>query len=313
MNSVVSLPIVAAIPTAAPAFAITTDPIFAALEAFRRAEAEFYADRDGDIPDEVGDRWSRAVDAVIATLPTTPAGLVALTDFAREMAERSTHDAGLGERQWIPAMCAINDATRGMSGLEPWSPPPMHAVDAELIALCEQYLTAEQEWSRLNDISDEMDGRQDIPAPELAAVDGDADLQIPEPTSGIYGQAEIEKMRAKKWFSVTKTMEADGESFTMAVRYFEPTSAARARADEIIAAYCNWDRRSKRRPNGFRAAKRATDEAARHYYDLEDRILGTRAATLSGMIAKARLYKRNTDIDFADSIAEDLFTLAATV
>jgi hypothetical protein len=31
------------------------------------------------------------------------------------------------------------------------------------------------------------------------------------------------------------------------------------------------------------------------------------------MLAKARLYKRNTDIDFADSLAEDLFTLGAAV
>src|SRR5450755_2822719 len=58
----------AAIATAAPAIAglAEPDPIFAALDAFRCAEVEFYADRNGDIPDEVGDRWSRAADAVMA-------------------------------------------------------------------------------------------------------------------------------------------------------------------------------------------------------------------------------------------------------
>jgi hypothetical protein len=134
------------------------DPIFAAIDAFRCAEVEFYADRNGDIPDEVGDRWSRAADAVIGTQPTTPAGLVALTGFAREMAERSNHDdAGFADGQWVPVMAAINDATRGMSGLEPWSPPSPAASahpDAELIELgarfeplVDQYYVAQRRWS----------------------------------------------------------------------------------------------------------------------------------------------------------------------
>jgi hypothetical protein len=118
-----ALPIVTALPVAG-ALAVPTDPIFAVIDAFRCAEVEFYADRNGDIPDKVGDRWSRAVDTVIRTQPTTPAGLVALTSFARAMAERSNHgDAGFADRQWIPVMAAIDDATRGMSGLNPWTPP----------------------------------------------------------------------------------------------------------------------------------------------------------------------------------------------
>jgi hypothetical protein len=99
------------------------DPIFAAIEAFGRAEVEFYADRNGDIPDEVGDRWSQAVDVVISTQPTTPAGLGALTSFARNMVERAhSGDASFSVRQKLLVMAAIDDATRGMSGLEPWSP-----------------------------------------------------------------------------------------------------------------------------------------------------------------------------------------------
>jgi hypothetical protein len=119
---------------------------------------EFYADRNGDIPDEVGDRWSRAADAVIGTQPTTPAGLVALTGFAREMAERSNHgDAGFADEQWVPVMAAINDATRGMSGLEPRSPPSPAASahpDAEIIQLgarfeplVDRYYVAHRRWS----------------------------------------------------------------------------------------------------------------------------------------------------------------------
>jgi hypothetical protein len=98
------IPIAVAVPTGAalPAEAVT-DPIFAALEAFRSADAAFYADVSGDIPDAIGNRWSQAVDDVISTQPTTPAGLGALTSFARDMAERSNRgDAGFGDRQWAP-------------------------------------------------------------------------------------------------------------------------------------------------------------------------------------------------------------------
>jgi hypothetical protein len=125
MNKIVAVSVAAAIPTAAPAVAEqAADPIFAALDAFRRAEAEFYADHGGDIPDQVGDRWSKAVHTVIRTQPTTPAGLGALTGFARDMAERSYRgDAGLADGELIPAIVAIDDAARGMSGLKPWSPP----------------------------------------------------------------------------------------------------------------------------------------------------------------------------------------------
>jgi hypothetical protein len=109
----------AVLPVALPAAA--ADPIFAALEAFRLAEEKFYA-VDGDIPDEVGDRWSRAIDVVIQTRPTTPAGLVALTGFVRDLGTRQDRgDAGFGDKQWSLALAAVDDAARGMAGLQPWS------------------------------------------------------------------------------------------------------------------------------------------------------------------------------------------------
>jgi hypothetical protein len=91
------------------------DPIFAALDAFRCAEAKFYAERSGDIPHEIGRRWSKAVDVVIRTQPTTPAGLGALTGFARDMAERSDRgDAGLPDGGWVPVVAAIDDAAKAL-------------------------------------------------------------------------------------------------------------------------------------------------------------------------------------------------------
>ena len=141
LASLAVLPAVVGIPPAVPmAVAAKPDPIFSALDAYRAANAEFYVDRPGDIPDEIGDRWSQAVDVVVSTQPTTPAGLGALTSFARDMVERAhSGDASFTVRQKLLVMAAIDDATRGMARLEPWSPPqrPKQA-DAELIELgCE--------------------------------------------------------------------------------------------------------------------------------------------------------------------------------
>lgn len=127
MNKIVVASVAAAVPTIAPAIAEqAVDPIFAALETFRSAEADFYANKPewgGEISDEISDRWYEAMTAVVRTQPTTPAGLCALTSFAREMTERAENDATLGDDQWVPIMTSIEAAAHGMSGLKPWSPP----------------------------------------------------------------------------------------------------------------------------------------------------------------------------------------------
>lgn len=64
------------------------DPIFAAIEAYRQADAACIS-VDGDIPDELMDQRCDAYDEVLQTRPTTPAGLVALTSFAREQADEN--------------------------------------------------------------------------------------------------------------------------------------------------------------------------------------------------------------------------------
>jgi hypothetical protein len=71
---------------------------------------------------------------------------------------------------------------------------------------------------------------------------------------------------------------------------------------DSLSAYSNWDRQSKRAPNGFRAAKRATDKAMARLNNLEYRILFTRAVTIERMAAKARLS--------ADSELQQLLTRA---
>jgi hypothetical protein len=136
-----------------------TDPIFAALEAFRSADAAFYADVSGDIPDAIGNRWSQAVDDVISTQPTTPAGLGALTSFARDMTERSNRgDAGFGDRQWVPVAAAIDDATRGMSGLRPWSPVSENPAEpSDATALVEHCRRGDRRWDVLGDEINEIE------------------------------------------------------------------------------------------------------------------------------------------------------------
>jgi hypothetical protein len=100
------------------------DPIFAAIDAFCRVDAEYMAfEGPNDIPDELGDRQWNAYKAVLRTRPTTLGGLAALTSFARERSEWLLANSSIrsheDERE---VFAAIDDATRGMSGLEPWSP-----------------------------------------------------------------------------------------------------------------------------------------------------------------------------------------------
>jgi hypothetical protein len=126
MAATAALPIAAALPVAAPAFAITTDPIFAAMDEYRQAHALFFAEFDGDIPDEIGDRHSDACRLMRRTRPTTPAGLAILTTWAREQADwLNANGSYLDEEECCALAATIDDATRGMSGLEPWSPPPL--------------------------------------------------------------------------------------------------------------------------------------------------------------------------------------------
>jgi hypothetical protein len=153
--SAAALPIAAAIPTPA---AASADPIFAVMDAFRRVEAPYFA-VPGDIPDELSDQYFDAYSVVLRTRPTTPAGLAALTTWAREQADWLCANASYFDGEELCALtAAIDDATRGMSGLEPWSPPSPAASahpDAEIIQLgarfeplVDRYYVAQRRWSR---------------------------------------------------------------------------------------------------------------------------------------------------------------------
>ena len=93
-----------------------------------------------------------------------------------------------------------------------------------------------------------------------------------------------------------------------------PSAAARARADEIVSAFDTWQKRRDRRPRGYRAAERAMDAAGRRLCDLERKICSTRARSLAGLIAKARLGREVGDEDrFGAALIADLLVLAGEV
>ena len=106
--------VAAAIPHAALAATPAADPIFAAIEVFYRADAEFMS-VEGDIPDELGDRQWDAYEAVLRTRPTTPAGLAALTGFARERSEWLIANSSIRSNEDERAVfTAIDDAAKAL-------------------------------------------------------------------------------------------------------------------------------------------------------------------------------------------------------
>ncbi len=136
------------------------DPIFAAIDAFHRADAAVVA-VDGNIPDELGDQCHEAYLAVVRTRPTTPAGLAALTSWVRERTDwlcaNSSHLPG---EELCAIAAAIDDATRGMSGLEPFSPPlpAAMAVSADpAFALIAEKLAADAAHGEAIDAQDEAE------------------------------------------------------------------------------------------------------------------------------------------------------------
>jgi len=69
------------------------------------------------------------------TCPTTPAGLAVLTTWAREQADwLCANSSVLNSEDYCALTASIDDATRGMSGLEPWSPPLQAAAAVSAIA-----------------------------------------------------------------------------------------------------------------------------------------------------------------------------------
>ncbi len=138
----------------------------------------------------------------------------------------------------------------------------------------------------------------------------DLELGLPAPESvggDFYRDGfDVDRLRGKTWERCESS--EDGERHSFVVR---PSTAARARADEIVAAFDAWQKRRDRRPRGYRAAERAMDAAGRRLGDLERQICSTRVRSLAGLIAKAQLGRGVGDEErFGAALIADLLALA---
>jgi hypothetical protein len=111
-----------------------TDPIFAVLDAWRRA-ATLWVPVNGEMPDELSDQHFEAFNIVIRTRPTTLAGLAALTNWTRlyansmdidgeDLSTASIADAAAALVEWSAVLCGdvrMLEASRGV-------PPSMMVV-----------------------------------------------------------------------------------------------------------------------------------------------------------------------------------------
>ena len=208
----------AAIATTAPATADVAgpDPIFAAFDAFRRAHALFFAEFVDDIPDEIGDQYNAACRVMQRTRPTTPAGLAVLTTWAREQTDWFCANSSVPDSEDTCALAAtIDDATRGMSGLEPRSPLP--EIDADLVTMGEQFAKLIDQHETASDLEtplhEEMErgcallqakyGSGRIPKGALAELRRAAEAKFPYPTPSVEDLDGLiiplgEKMNAMK-------------------------------------------------------------------------------------------------------------------
>lgn len=154
----------------------------------------------------------------------------------------------------------------------------------------------------------------------------DAELLLPIPANaeGFYGVSiddrgryqgsrhlgSVEGLCGPTWLYVDTLKE--GDKFSMVSRRETPSAAARARADEIIAAHRRLVRRYNRKPPGYRLARRAAHAAESKTWGLFDKILETRAQTLDGILEKIRLSREIglEDDGLAETLTADLLVMA---
>jgi hypothetical protein len=90
--------------------------------------------------------------------------------------------------------------------------------------------------------------------------------------------------------------------------YMTPSDAARARADEIIAAEAEWHRKFDRKPAALREVERRRRAASNLADRLRRKIDRTRAHTFAGLAAKAQVaaIEGEGDTQFADTTLKSI-------
>jgi hypothetical protein len=188
--------------------------------------------------------------------------------------------------------------------------------DAALIKLVEEWFAAKVEERRLREARDVQEeiwfeqhrkARRTLPALRIRSED--AALGIPPDRAAALTAAEfytgVEHLRYEEW-------PHDIDETT----YITPSPEACARADEIIAAFEEWQRKCEPPHRAYHVAGREHEAAVDHTCKLLAKILKTPARSLAGLAAKARIVVEDDDgtdevCDYARSFARDLLAMNA--
>jgi hypothetical protein len=189
----------------------------------------------------------------------------------------------------------------------------MHYPDAKLFKLVNEYLAADEERRRLEGVIDRAQKVQEAkyPMPDVLRVRSeDAELELPD-HNGVYDGLFFDRSSRKDYHDAMwidhlrrpqwkRLAEYTPPNLEPVCHYegFDPSPAARARADEIVAAYDDWwpklHRRAAREiktrlPRGYRAVEKQEERLSRLLGRLEAKINKTRARTFPGLLAKAKI------------------------
>ena len=159
--------------------------------------------------------------------------------------------------------------------------------------MVEEYIVAERRCCDLNNAAEDMLTGTAHGPEVLAWRDSDATMELPWTFAGdkanfpYWDRArDVDALREARWSRREKT-ETDDELVVRFVK-FTPSSEARARADEIIAAFDQWQSDCKKWPRGYKKAVREVDTAERTYERIQRQIAKKRATTIEGLYAKVR-------------------------
>jgi hypothetical protein len=139
---------------------------------------------------------------------------------------------------------------------------------------------------------------------------------------GFYDLSTVDDLRKEKWI-VTKMAGQQDQITIVLNENVAPSLEARARADEIVQAFDTWFAEYTKRSRGLRTAERRRDAACSKEKTLRRKIIATPAATVEGLVAKARCiqaqfidgeikpHSDDADDTLSYSIARDLRSMKA--
>ncbi|MEH2468851.1 hypothetical protein V1281_001893 [Nitrobacteraceae bacterium AZCC 2161] len=287
MNAFVALPIAAALPVAAPAMAGESPDGHAATLA--RAEQIVETLRNK----HVADGWALFEPAAEEMLGFFRRRLEGKperdNEFRMDVVEFfGAHGQSL---DWV----LFGDPSVMICRLAAAKSEERGEADVELLDLVDQYVAAQAEHERLRKIAEGLETAfLDEGKPKAVRVRaGDADLGIRAFIGRLgkdHNPFNIDVLRAPEWPAPDSKVElGTGRVRIIAERLVKPSAEARARADQIIAAFDQWRKnRKEKKPRRLLTAERKRDECDDRVQALEERIAEMTAATSAGMIAKAR-------------------------